>query len=457
MEYEPIARRRLVSILLLVGLLVVALFAGTFLGLDANLILRRFAAHRNTNAAEQVLCDASPDFPGCEPSAASQDTADPTGGPAFVVPALAPTFIPSLTPTRTPTLTPSRSPVTAPRRSPTRVLGTVPTPGSATPTTAQVVVPTSQPIPTDVPCSGDINGYVLTNDGTILPGVNVMLTGAGYSNTIATDSDGFYEFSDLPAGTYTLSAAPAAASGFAAPLALTFPVTNCAFVGQDLTLIGAASLTPTASATVFTTAASTPTSTRAATATLTPTATRTSSPSSTTTVTRTATPAPSATPTGSPAPGTTTASFVATADSYVSAANPSTNYGASTSLRTDGSPLINSYLRFSVSGVIGTVKKATLRVYANSSSSGGYAARSVNTATWGESTITYGNAPAFSSTALGSTASFGAGVWTTVDITSYITGNGAFSLALTSTGAQINFASRESGANAPQLVITYGP
>ncbi len=118
---------------------------------------------------------------------------------------------------------------------------------------------------------------------------------------------------------------------------------------------------------------------------------------------------------------------------------------------------MNSYLRFSINGLSGTVKKATLRVYANSSSSTGYAIRSVADNTWGESTITYSNAPAFSSTALGSMSSFSTGAWTTVDITPYITGNGTYSIALTTAGAQINLASRESGANAPQLVITYGP
>ena len=118
---------------------------------------------------------------------------------------------------------------------------------------------------------------------------------------------------------------------------------------------------------------------------------------------------------------------------------------------------MNSYLRFSIVGLTGTVKKATLRIYANSGSGSGFTIRSVADNTWGESTITYSNAPAFSSTALGATGAFGTGVWTTVDVTAYITGNGTFSLALTSTGAQINLASRESGANAPQLVITYGP
>jgi hypothetical protein len=50
--------------------------------------------------------------------------------------------------------------------------------------------------------------------------------------------------------------------------------------------------------------------------------------------------------------------------------------------------------------------------------------------------------------------SFGAGVWTTVDITSLVTGNGTYNFALTTTsGTAFSLASRDAGANAPQLVI----
>ena len=44
-----------------------------------------------------------------------------------------------------------------------------------------------------------------------------------------------------------------------------------------------------------------------------------------------------------------------------------------------------------------------------------------------------------------------------MDITSYIKGDGTYNLVLETTGsALINFSSRESGADAPQLVVTYG-
>jgi hypothetical protein len=116
-----------------------------------------------------------------------------------------------------------------------------------------------------------------------------------------------------------------------------------------------------------------------------------------------------------------------------------------------------SYLRFEVQGLPGTVTQATLRIFTNSSSSTGYEVRNVADTSWGESTINYTNAPVYD--AVTSTSGlFGAGIWTTVDVTSLITGNGTFSIALTTTSSTaFSLASRESGANAPQLIIETSP
>lgn len=148
-----------------------------------------------------------------------------------------------------------------------------------------------------------------------------------------------------------------------------------------------------------------------------------------------------------------TLTFISSADSYVESSNPATNYGSQTQLRGDGSPVVRSYLRFNVQGVTGTVTGATLRVYANSALSGDYEIRSVSDNTWVESTITYNNAPTVGNV-LNSSGGFSAGVWTSVNVTTYITGNGTYNLALTVPGSTaISFASRESGANAPQLIV----
>lgn len=76
--------------------------------------------------------------------------------------------------------------------------------------------------------------------------------------------------------------------------------------------------------------------------------------------------------------------------------------------------------------------------------------------TWTESNINYNNAPPIGGAA-GSSSGFSGGVWTTVDITSLVTGNGTVNLALTtSSSTAISLASRESGANAPQLIVETG-
>jgi hypothetical protein len=100
----------------------------------------------------------------------------------------------------------------------------------------------------------------------------------------------------------------------------------------------------------------------------------------------------------------------------------------------------------------GAVTQAKLRVYANSASGTGHDVRGVSDITWGEGTINFSNAPALGSV-LGSSGSFSAGTWTEVNVSSYITGNGTYTLALTTpSSTSISYASRSS-ANAPQLVL----
>jgi uncharacterized delta-60 repeat protein len=182
-----------------------------------------------------------------------------------------------------------------------------------------------------------------------------------------------------------------------------------------------------------------------------PTAVPTDTPTPTPTHTPTATATPSPTATGN------IFTFVPLADAYVNAGSPTANYGASTTLRADASPDLHSYLRFDVQGLSGAVTKATLRVYANSPSSLGCIASRVDDNTWTEATINYNNAPAVGS-ALGSSGAFGGAEWITIDVTAYLTGNGSYNLALTtSSGTAISFASSEAGANAPQLIVETAP
>jgi hypothetical protein len=168
------------------------------------------------------------------------------------------------------------------------------------------------------------------------------------------------------------------------------------------------------------------------------------------TPTPTTTPVATNTPTATPAG---TATFVPVADAFVDSANPNTNYGKATNLRVDGSPVVNSYLRFNVQGVTGTITKVTLKVYANSSQSRGYDVHGVADTTWAESSLTYNNAPTMGAVA-GSSGAVSANTWTSVDVTALVTGNGLVSLGLTTASTtNLSLGSREAGANAPQLVV----
>jgi hypothetical protein len=149
-----------------------------------------------------------------------------------------------------------------------------------------------------------------------------------------------------------------------------------------------------------------------------------------------------------------TQTFTSTADSYVNQKFPKTNYGTRPTMEAAGSPVERGYVRFSVTGLAGTVSRATLRLYATAGSSVGFSVRGVTDNTWAETTITYNNAPAASPTITSSSGSFGTG-WVSLDVTSLVSGNGVVSFALTSTAAKVvSLATREKGAAyAPQLVV----
>jgi hypothetical protein len=143
----------------------------------------------------------------------------------------------------------------------------------------------------------------------------------------------------------------------------------------------------------------------------------------------------------------------ASPDSYVSAPTPSTNYGTSTALRIDESPVQRAYLRFTVAGLSGQVTRATLRMYATSAMRGGLTARSVADNTWAETTTKWSNAPPVAATAEG-TGAISRG-WVAMDVTRLVTGNGTINLAVTNASTTtVGLRRREAGASsAPQLVI----
>ncbi|MEA2405569.1 MAG: acid phosphatase type 7 [Thermoleophilaceae bacterium] len=145
------------------------------------------------------------------------------------------------------------------------------------------------------------------------------------------------------------------------------------------------------------------------------------------------------------------------ADSYVASDAPGTNYGTALKLRMDASPVVRSYLRFAVSGTGGSVTRATLRLYNTSSLAAGYSVRSVASNSWGETAITYSNAPAVGATATASSGPVSAGATTDLNVTPLVTGDGSVSVALTTGSSTATaVASREDTAHRPQLILDTG-
>ncbi|MFI2349602.1 DNRLRE domain-containing protein [Streptomyces sp. NPDC019443] len=155
-----------------------------------------------------------------------------------------------------------------------------------------------------------------------------------------------------------------------------------------------------------------------------------------------------------------TNTFTPIADTYVQDSTPSTNYGTSTQFVVDNSPVRQSFLKFTVSGLTEPVTSAKLRIRTisgNNGSSNGGTYRAMTNTTWSETGTTWNNKPAINGATLGSLGSVTKDTWYEIDVTSLVTGNGTFSIGATSTSSDgAYYDSRESGADAPQLVISTG-
>jgi calcineurin-like phosphoesterase family protein len=199
-----------------------------------------------------------------------------------------------------------------------------------------------------------------------------------------------------------------------------------------ITLTGSSTITPSFTATETATSSITPTDTATATSTL------------------------SSTPTSTQGP-ITSLTFITNADAYVNQSNPSTNYGNATTLQVDGAsdPDVEGFMRFVVTGISGTVQSARLRVFTTTNgSTNGPAVYSTGTS-WIETSITWNNRPARTSSVLDNKGGISTNTWVEYNVTSLVAGNGTFSfvLAADSTDA-VTFSSRQ-GSQPPQLVITF--
>ena len=150
----------------------------------------------------------------------------------------------------------------------------------------------------------------------------------------------------------------------------------------------------------------------------------------------------------------TEVTVAAVADARVLEASPTTNYGSLSRLDVD-SPGEQSYLRFDVNGVSGTVQRATLRFFVRNGSSNGPSLYRTS-ATWAEAAITWNNRPAPTSGAIANLGTATSGTWSEYDLTGSLTGDGTYDFVLLPDSTDgVQFDSRE-GASPPQLVLTVG-
>ncbi len=177
--------------------------------------------------------------------------------------------------------------------------------------------------------------------------------------------------------------------------------------------------------------------------------------------------APATSPTETPTQPATSAdaqasgsalTFNADADARVKQSNPDTNYGNGKTLQVDGGkdPNVESFLRFTVTGVTGTIQSARLRLYVTNDGSQNGPAVYATDSSWAESTITWNNRPTHTGEAADNKDEIPPDAWMEYDVTSLVKGNGTYSFVLAADSSDgVILSSRES-AQPPQLVITLG-
>gem|GEM_PF-2956618 len=156
----------------------------------------------------------------------------------------------------------------------------------------------------------------------------------------------------------------------------------------------------------------------------------------------------------------TTYSFTPTDDTYVEQDTPATNYGTSTEITTDSSPVKNILLKFNVQ-ISGQVTSATLQLFQVDASDKGGDFHSAQS-NWSENNVTWNTAPPANPAIFFSLGPVTTNIWYNITTTSVVTGSGVVSLRVTSsspTGDGSHFASKErsGGAFAPRLVVITSP
>jgi hypothetical protein len=162
-------------------------------------------------------------------------------------------------------------------------------------------------------------------------------------------------------------------------------------------------------------------------------------------------------------PGTPQPTYAPTHDARVEEANPSTNYGGSSILRTDGGAgsRVDTYLQYAVTNIPAgeKVQSAKLRVYDTDNCTADGPAVHTSATGWSESSITWTNRPAKSGSGVADKGAVASASWVEFDVTPLVTSNATYSFVLSQPGADgANYASKEhsEATKKPQLVVTTG-
>ena len=130
--------------------------------------------------------------------------------------------------------------------------------------------------------------------------------------------------------------------------------------------------------------------------------------------------------------------------------------GAAKALWVDGGsdPDMDTYLRFSLSGVTQPVASAKLRVFLTNPSVDGPAVYGAPSA-WSELSLNWSNRPGPSSGVIDDKGAVAANAWVEYNVTPLVTGNGTYSFRLATNSPDGVIADSRETARKPQLVVTY--
>ncbi len=154
--------------------------------------------------------------------------------------------------------------------------------------------------------------------------------------------------------------------------------------------------------------------------------------------------------------GAAAAAFRAVSDAWVDQRHPTTNHGSSRRLVMDGDAGrgrdLRSYVKFKVTGLVGTVDRAVLRLWVTNPTGNGPTVARTRTG-WSGRKLTWRNRPGPTGPVLANAGALAAGRWAEFDVSAGVHGNGTYAFLLRSSSANGLIASSLQGRHPPRLVI----